>query len=113
MFILLSWCFIHLPAFSADQTSSPKNIQTIEDLALQTDIKYGVVQGGLTMAFFSKAKQGVFKNMWDFMQQHYNEVIVYSNREGIEKVRTSNGMNPLFYDSALFFCYSFFFGNFV
>ena len=36
-------------------------------LARQTDIKYGVLDGGSTMNFFKTSNLPVFQTMWEFM----------------------------------------------
>ena len=71
-------------------------IESVEDLAKQTDIRYGTLIGGSTMAFFNKSALDTFKRMWNFMQQHKDDVFVKSNREGIEKVRRSITLSIFF-----------------
>ncbi|CAM4941620.1 unnamed protein product [Rotaria socialis] len=63
-------------------------IESVEDLARQTEIKYGVVRGGSTQAFFEKSDVKLFQRMWTYMQQR-DDVFVASNEEGISKVRKS------------------------
>jgi hypothetical protein len=53
------------------------------------------------MAFFNKSTLTTFKRMWDFMQQHKDDVFVTSNREGIEKVRRSKGKFAFLLESTL------------
>jgi len=76
-------------------------IETVEDLASQTDIRYGALRGGSTMAFFNKSTLTTFKRMWNFMQQHKDDVFVQSNRDGIEKVRRSKGRFAFLLESTL------------
>jgi ABC-type amino acid transport substrate-binding protein len=76
-------------------------IETVEDLAKQTDIHYGALKGGSTMAFFNKSTITTFKRMWNFMQQHKDDVFVTSNREGMEKVRQSKGKFAFLLESTL------------
>ena len=61
-------------------------IESVEDLARQTDIRYGVVRGGATQSFFEKSDVKLFHRMWTYMQQS-DDVLVASNEEGISKVR--------------------------
>jgi hypothetical protein len=80
-------------------------IESVEDLARQTDIKYGIVRGGSTQVFFAvihfllcvnfkffffsyfkKSDVKLFHRMWTYMQQS-DDVLVASNEEGISKVR--------------------------
>ncbi|CAF3435085.1 unnamed protein product [Rotaria socialis] len=65
-------------------------IENVEDLARQTEIKYGVVRAGSTQAFFEKSDVKLFQRMWAYMQQS-DDVLVNNNEEGISKVRKSKG----------------------
>ncbi|CAF2402152.1 unnamed protein product [Rotaria sp. Silwood2] len=65
-------------------------IESVEDLARQTDIKYGVVRGGSTQSFFEKSDVKLFQRMWTYMQQS-DDVLFASNEEGISKVRKFPG----------------------
>ncbi|CAK9188974.1 unnamed protein product, partial [Sphagnum troendelagicum] len=86
--ILVSSYTANLAAFlTVEKLVTP--IETVEDLAKQTEIRYGALKGGSTMAFFNKSTLTTFKKMWNFMQQNKDDVFVSSNREGIEKVRRS------------------------
>ena len=42
-------------------------IKSAEDLAKQTVIKYGVMDGGSTMKFFQKSDNPTYMTMWEFM----------------------------------------------
>jgi hypothetical protein len=53
------------------------------------------------MAFFNKSTITTFKRMWNFMQQHKDDVFVTSNREGIAKVRDSKGNFAFLLESTL------------
>jgi hypothetical protein len=66
-------------------------IETIEDLARQTEIRYGVVKGGSTAAFFNQSTRATIETMWNFMLKHKDDVLVQSTQAGIEKVRRSKG----------------------
>ena len=89
-FIVFSWYIANLVAFSsAERLVAP--IETFEDLARQTDIRYGVLYGGSTMAFFNQSTRNDIKNMWNSMLQYKDDVFVRSTQEGIEKVRRSRG----------------------
>ena len=88
--ILVSSYTANLAAFlTVEKLVTP--IETVEDLANQTDIRYGTVKGGSTMAFFNKSTLPTFERMWKFMQQHKDDVFVLSNSAGIDKVRRSKG----------------------
>ncbi|CAF2599544.1 unnamed protein product [Rotaria sp. Silwood2] len=98
--ILVSSYTANLAAFLTVENLVPP-IETVEDLAKQTDIHYGTLKGGATMAFFNKSTLTTFKIMWDFMQQHKDDVFVSSNSEGIEKVRGSKGKFAFLLESTL------------
>jgi ABC-type amino acid transport substrate-binding protein len=98
--ILVSSYTANLAAFlTVEKLVTP--IETVEDLAKQTDIRYGTLRGGSTMAFFNKSTITTFKRMWNFMQQYQDDVFVSSNREGIEKVRRSKGRFAFLLESTL------------
>ncbi|CAF0954909.1 unnamed protein product, partial [Didymodactylos carnosus] len=87
--ILVSSYTANLAAFlTVERMVTP--IESVEDLARQTDIKYGVVRGGSTQTFFEKSDVKIFQRMYTFMQQG-DDVMVNSNNEGINKVRKSRG----------------------
>jgi hypothetical protein len=98
--ILVSSYTANLAAFlTVEKLVTP--IETVEDLAKQTEIHYGTVKGGSTMAFFNKSSLITLKQMWNFMQQYKDDVFVPSNREGIEKVRRSKGRFAFLLESTL------------
>jgi hypothetical protein len=78
-------------AFSPFRERLVTPIETFEDLSKQTAIQYGILKDGSTMNFFNKSTLTTMKTMWNFMQQHTDNVFVSSNRAGIEKVRLSKG----------------------
>ncbi|CAF3686461.1 unnamed protein product, partial [Rotaria sordida] len=98
--ILVSSYTANLAAFLTVERLVPP-IDSVEELAKQTDIRYGTLIGGSTMAFFNKSTLTTFKRMWDFMQQNKDDVFVQSNREGIEKVRRSKGKFAFLLESTL------------
>ena len=56
----------NLAAFLTVETLD-RPIESAEDLAKQTEIKYGVVKGGSTMKFFKLSDNPVYQTMWEFM----------------------------------------------
>ncbi|KAL3075711.1 hypothetical protein niasHS_012541 [Heterodera schachtii] len=60
-------------------------IRNIDDLANQTDISYGTINGGSTMQFFQESKIEAHAKMWARMRR-MGDVFVRNNREGVEKV---------------------------
>ena len=45
-------------------------INSFQDLAKQTDIKYGVVKSGFTMQFFEGSDDPTYRKIWEFMDSH-------------------------------------------
>ncbi|CAF1368008.1 unnamed protein product, partial [Adineta ricciae] len=87
--ILVSSYTANLAAFlTVERMVTP--IESAEDLARQTKIRYGIVRGGSTQSFFEKSDVKVFQRMWTYMQQS-DDVFVSTNEEGINKVRKSRG----------------------
>lgn len=98
--IILLLCATNVVLFFRLQITST-HIKTVEDLARQTEIRYGTIRNSSTMAFFKTSTFTIFKDMWNFMEQHKDNVFVSSNREGIEKVRQSNGKYAFITESTL------------
>ncbi|KAG8225568.1 hypothetical protein J437_LFUL002085 [Ladona fulva] len=61
-------------------------IESAEDLAKQTKIKYGAVSGGSTAAFFKESNFSTYQRMWSFMESAKPSVFAKSNSEGVERV---------------------------
>ena len=70
MLIIASYT-ANLAAFLTVETLE-RPIKSAEDLAHQTEIKYGVVEGGSTMKFFQKSSHSTYKILWDFMSGNHN-----------------------------------------
>uniref|UniRef100_A0A915P6N4 Ionotropic glutamate receptor C-terminal domain-containing protein n=2 Tax=Meloidogyne TaxID=189290 RepID=A0A915P6N4_9BILA len=67
-------------------------IESVEDLAKQTKIKYGIQAGGSTAQFFKYSSVQIYQRMWRFMESQVPSVFVNSYAEGIERVRTHKGL---------------------
>ena len=65
MLIIASYT-ANLAAFLTVETLE-RRIKSAEDLALQTDIKYGVLGCGSTCKFFEKSEHPTYEILWDFM----------------------------------------------
>lgn len=65
-------------------------IEDAEGLASQNKIEYGCLGSGSTKAFFAESSIAVHKRMYEFMKRRPH-VFMKSNREGINRVRNSNG----------------------
>ncbi|CAJ0598689.1 unnamed protein product [Cylicocyclus nassatus] len=97
--IIVSSYTANLAAFLTLEKMTPP-IESVEDLANQNKILYGVVKGGSTAAFFEDSTVPLYKKMWDFMFDEHNKflkkqvsesVFVDTYAEGIERVRKSKG----------------------
>ena len=61
-------------------------IDSAEDLAKQSKIKYGAVKGGSTMKFFQDSNFSTYQRMWAAMESTRPSVFTTSNDEGRERV---------------------------
>uniref|UniRef100_A0A9J2P213 Glutamate receptor n=2 Tax=Ascaris TaxID=6251 RepID=A0A9J2P213_ASCLU len=86
--IIISSYTANLAAFlTAQRMLSP--IESADDLAKQTKIKYGTLGRGSTMTFFSESKIETYEQMWKFMSSQPT-LFVNSSKEGIWRVKTSD-----------------------
>ncbi|KAH7977200.1 hypothetical protein HPB51_026949 [Rhipicephalus microplus] len=58
-------------------------IESVEDLAKQSEIRYGCVRSGSTQAFFQESKHETYERMWQGMRYD----MAPSNTEGVARVR--------------------------
>ncbi|XP_075752069.1 glutamate receptor ionotropic, kainate 3-like [Rhipicephalus microplus] len=80
-FVLVSSYTANLASFlTRERLRSP--IESVEDLAKQTEVLYGCVRFGSTQAFFKDCKHETFEKMWNVMKDD----LVSSNAEGVERV---------------------------
>ncbi|CAH8476136.1 unnamed protein product [Schistosoma bovis] len=61
------------------------DIESVEDLARQTKIKYGTIHGGSTYSFFKNSDIPTYQRMWNFMNQN-KSLFVNKTEEGITRV---------------------------
>ncbi|KAF0301154.1 Glutamate receptor 1 [Amphibalanus amphitrite] len=95
--ILVSSYTANLAAFlTVERLVTP--INSVEELASQSDVEYGTMRAGATTDFFKNSKLGVYQRMWDFMSSN-EHVFVQTYREGIERVRNSKGKYALLVES--------------
>ena len=106
--IMISSYTANLAAFlTVERMESP--IESAEDLAKQTKIKYGCLESGSTRAFFrvctfiinsnrsnlmlllQDAKNPTFARMKSFMESQKDSVFMKSNHAGVTKVINSDG----------------------
>ncbi|CAH1792027.1 unnamed protein product [Owenia fusiformis] len=75
-------------------------IHSVEDLASQSDIKYGTIEYGSTSAFFRDSPINLFQKMWETMNLDPS-VFVNTTKEGIEKVKASDGSYAFIVDASI------------
>ncbi len=97
--IMISSYTANLAAFlTAAKMDSP--INSAEDLAKQTKIKYGTYCCGSTNAFFQGSTIPTYQKLNAFMESAKPSVYTSSNSEGIDRVRKGDGMYAFFMEAA-------------
>ncbi|XP_063703290.1 glutamate receptor ionotropic, kainate 2-like isoform X2 [Culicoides brevitarsis] len=74
-------------------------IESAEDLAKQTKIKYGVLEGGSSAAFFRDSNVSLYKRMWAAMESSSPSVFTKSNDEGRDRVLNPKSHYAFFMES--------------
>ncbi|XP_076118195.1 glutamate receptor 3-like isoform X1 [Mytilus galloprovincialis] len=88
--IIVSSYTANLAAFlTVEKLNIP--INSADDLAKQSKIKYGISKGGSTEKFFSTSNVSVYKQMWEFMEATSQTAFVNGNLEGWNKVLEGKG----------------------
>ncbi|XP_039496284.1 glutamate receptor ionotropic, kainate 2 isoform X2 [Drosophila santomea] len=83
--IIISSYTANLAAFlTVERMISP--IESASDLAEQTEISYGTLEGGSTMTFFRDSKIGIYQKMWRYMENRKTAVFVKTYEDGIRRV---------------------------
>jgi len=72
--------------------------QSVDDLADQNKIIYGMVPSGSTQAFFRDSENDIYARMWWAMSQN-SEFFSESNKEGVDRVLRDNGDYAFFMES--------------
>ncbi|ACY70466.1 hypothetical protein DVIR88_6g0003 [Drosophila virilis] len=87
--IIISSYTANLAAFlTVERMITP--IESAADLADQTEISYGTLEGGSTMTFFRDSKIGIYQKMWRYMENRKASVFVKSYEDGIKRVMEGN-----------------------
>ncbi|XP_018054289.1 PREDICTED: glutamate receptor ionotropic, kainate 2 [Atta colombica] len=83
--IIISSYTANLAAFlTVERMITP--IENVADLAEQTEISYGTLEGGSTKTFFRDSKIGIYQKMWRFMESKNPSVFVQTYEEGVKRV---------------------------
>ncbi|CAK1585391.1 unnamed protein product [Parnassius mnemosyne] len=90
-FFALIMCSSYTANLAAFLTNAAMDdsIKGAEDLAMQTKIKYGTVNGGSTFSFFKRSNVSTYQRMWGAMESARPSVFVKNNDEGVERVLKS------------------------
>merc|ERR1739838_95834 len=75
------------------------SISSVDDLARQTKIKFGTVQGGSTYQFFETSKVATNKKIWEAMEAN-DDVFTANNIDGVQRVLDGDGEYAFFIESA-------------
>ncbi|XP_059813036.1 glutamate receptor ionotropic, kainate 4 isoform X2 [Hypanus sabinus] len=98
LFLVARWAFTliiissytaNLAAFLTVQRMDVP-IESVDDLADQTNIEYGTIQRGSSMTFFQNSRYQTYQRMWNYMHSKQPSVFVKSTEEGISRVLNSN-----------------------
>ncbi|XP_069750695.1 glutamate receptor ionotropic, kainate 4 [Narcine bancroftii] len=87
--IIISSYTANLAAFLTVQRMDVP-IESVDDLADQTNIEYGTIQRGSSMTFFQNSRYQTYQRMWNYMHSKQPSVFVKSTEEGISRVLNSN-----------------------
>jgi len=97
--IMMSSYTANLAAFlTASKMSSPVN--SAEDLAKQTKIKYGTYCCGSTNSFFRGSTIPTYQKLNAFMESAKPSVYTSGNQAGIDRVRKEDGLYAFFMEAA-------------
>ncbi|XP_069959651.1 glutamate receptor ionotropic, kainate 2 isoform X4 [Cherax quadricarinatus] len=87
--IIISSYTANLAAFlTVERMITP--IESAEDLAEQSEIEYGTLEGGSTMAFFRDSKIETYQKMWRYMESKRPSVFVPTIEDGVKRVLQGN-----------------------
>merc|ERR1711881_324994 len=97
--IMISSYTANLAAFlTAAKMDTP--INSADDLAKQTKIKYGTYCCGSTNAFFKGSTIATYQKLNAFMESAKPSVYTNGNAEGIDRVRKEDGLYAFFMEAA-------------
>lgn len=93
-------CQTYIAQLSASMTSALENepINSVDDLATQTKVKYGAIYGGSTFLFFKSSKYKTYQRIYENMMAN-PVVLVKTNEEGESRVLKSNHKYAFFMES--------------
>lgn len=87
--IMISSYTANLAAFlTVERMVSP--IESVDDLAKQTKIKYGTLASGSSRDFFKNSDIPTYKRMWSFMNSNPNATFVEKNADGFVRAKDTD-----------------------
>ncbi|XP_045026271.1 glutamate receptor ionotropic, kainate 2 [Daphnia magna] len=87
--IIISSYTANLAAFlTVERMIAP--IDSVEDLADQSEISYGTLDAGSTMTFFRDSRIETYQKMWRYMESKKPSVFVSTYEEGTKRVMEGN-----------------------
>ena len=96
--IMISSYTANLAAFlTIERMDAP--INSVEDLAKQNKIKYGCLNSGSTNTFFKDSKSEIYQKLYRVMSENEDDVMMNSNKDGIDKVLMEQGSYAYFMES--------------
>nr|WJJ63360.1 glutamate receptor ionotropic 2 [Pachyrhinus yasumatsui] len=97
--IMTSTYTANLAAFLTMQKKED-SINSVDDLANQNKIKYGVMTGGSTQTFFQYSNNSLYQKMWATMKNENPSTFEESNDKGVERVlSTKQSLYAFFMES--------------
>uniref|UniRef100_A0A6P7EYU5 Glutamate receptor ionotropic, kainate 2-like n=1 Tax=Diabrotica virgifera virgifera TaxID=50390 RepID=A0A6P7EYU5_DIAVI len=97
--LLISSMYIANLALMVNQANMEPSIESVEDLATQTKVKYGCLHGGATQNFLKTANSTIYQRMYATLEQSPS-LLVNTNEEGMERVLESeNGLYAFLMES--------------
>ncbi|CAG0917698.1 unnamed protein product [Notodromas monacha] len=88
--LLLLLLYVHVLAEAYSTRVNIQPINTVEDLAKQSAVKYGALSGGATLDFFKKAKMSLFNHMYETMSAN-PRMLERTYRDGVDRVLEEDG----------------------
>ncbi|CAL4124065.1 unnamed protein product, partial [Meganyctiphanes norvegica] len=97
--IMISSYTANLAAFlTVERMDSP--IESVEDLAKQTKIKYGAMKGGSTRSFFATSSVPTYQRMINFMESQNPTVYTKTSEDGVRRVIKEDGTYAFLMESS-------------
>ncbi|ERL83745.1 hypothetical protein D910_00962 [Dendroctonus ponderosae] len=97
--IIMSSYTANLAAFLTMQKRD-FTIDSVEELAAQSRVKYGLLENGSTQTFFQTSNNPLYQKMWSTMKNEKPSVFVSGNLSGVDRVlSTKNALYAYFMES--------------